>query len=132
MVGMVAAEEPFMKGSKIFSSLTGLPLSAKSMERAAKTLGVAMAADELACAEEQPNSSDTMYAGVDGTGVPMRPSELDGRPGKQADGTAKTREVKECVVWTADSRDRKGHPVKDQGSSYILCSHRKLCMERYL
>ncbi|MDA8334208.1 MAG: UPF0236 family protein, partial [Peptococcaceae bacterium] len=104
MVGMVAAEEPFMKGSKIFSALTGLPLSAKSMERAAKTLGVAMAADELAWAEEQPNSSDTMYAGVDGTGVPMRPSELDGRPGKQADGTAKTREVKECVVWTADSR----------------------------
>ncbi|MDA8334319.1 MAG: hypothetical protein M0Z41_04870, partial [Peptococcaceae bacterium] len=40
MVGMVAAEEPFMKGSKIFSALTGLPLSAKSMERAAKTLGV--------------------------------------------------------------------------------------------
>jgi len=117
MIGMVAAEDPFMKGSKIFSALTGLPLSAKSMERAAKTLGAAMAADELAYAKEQPNSSDTMYAGVDGTGIPMRPTEVAGRPGKQADGTAKTREVKECVVWTADSRDRQGHPIKDKGSA---------------
>jgi hypothetical protein len=49
-----------------------------------------------------------MYAGVDGTGIPMRPAELADRAGKQPDGTAKIKEVKLCVVWTADSRDDKG------------------------
>lgn len=116
MVGLVAAAEPFRQGSKLFSELTGIPLSDKCMERTAKKLGATIATDEIAYVEEQPNLSSTMYAGVDGTGIPMRPTELDGRAGKQPDGTAKTREVKECVVWTADSRDSKGHPVRDQGS----------------
>jgi hypothetical protein len=35
----------------------------------------------------------TMYLGMDGTGVPMRPSEVAGRAGKQPDGSAKTREA---------------------------------------
>jgi hypothetical protein len=46
----------------------------------------------------------------------MRADELTDRSGKQLDGTAKTREVKEVVVWTADARDSKGKPVRDQGS----------------
>ena len=37
---------------------------------------------------------------MDGTAVPVRKAELAGRPGKQADGTAKTREVK-LVMWAA-------------------------------
>ncbi len=31
-------------------------------------------------------------------GIPMRHAELAGRAGKQPDGSAKTREVKECAV----------------------------------
>ena len=57
-----------------------------------------------------------MYLGLDGTGVPMRVAELQGRPGKQPDGSAKTREVKLVAVWTADSRDAQGRPVRDAGS----------------
>jgi hypothetical protein len=57
-----------------------------------------------------------MYLGMDGTGVPMRPSELKGRAGKQPDGSAKTREVKLVTVWTAESRDEEGNPVRDAGS----------------
>jgi hypothetical protein len=58
----------------------------------------------------------TLYLGIDGTGVPMRRSELKGHRGKQADGSAKTREVKLCTVWSAESRDAEGHPVRDEGS----------------
>ncbi len=47
----------------------------------------------------------------------MRPEELAGRSGKQPDGSAKTREVKECVTWTADSRDEDGLLVRDNGST---------------
>jgi len=39
------------------------------------------------------------YISYDGTGVPMTPEELRGRRGKQADGSAKTREAKlGCVL----------------------------------
>jgi hypothetical protein len=46
----------------------------------------------------------------------VRQSELLGRKGKQADGSAKTREVKLCTVWSAQSRDREGWPTRDEGS----------------
>jgi hypothetical protein len=46
----------------------------------------------------------------------MRPTELRGRQGKQPDGSAKTREVKLCMVWSAESRDAEGRPVRDRGS----------------
>jgi hypothetical protein len=46
----------------------------------------------------------------------MRAAELRGRAGKQADGSAKTREVKLCTVWSAESRDAEGRPVRDAGS----------------
>jgi hypothetical protein len=48
--------------------------------------------------------------------VPMRGSELRGRAGKQADGSAKNREVKLCAVWSAESHDAQGQSVRDEGS----------------
>src|ERR1039458_3533814 len=39
-----------------------------------------------------------------------------GRPGKQPDGSAKTREAKLVTMWTAESRDEEGKPVRDAGS----------------
>jgi transposase len=46
----------------------------------------------------------------------MRPKELGGRPGKQTDGCAKTREVKLCTTWSAESRDEEGLPIRYKGS----------------
>lgn len=60
--------------------------------------------------------ASTMYLGLDGTGVPMRASEVEGRNGKQPDGSAKTREVKLVTVWTAEGRDKQAVPVRDPGS----------------
>jgi len=50
--------------------------------------------------------SKTMYIGIDGTGCPVRKEETEGRKGKQPDGSAKTREVKLAVTFSADSRDK--------------------------
>jgi hypothetical protein len=116
MVSLVASAEPFLKGTKLLSALAAVNVSAKGVERTAKKIGAAIAADDVAYVVEKPNPSDTMYAGVDGTGIPMRKDELIDRVGKQSDGTSKTREVKQCVVWTADSRDAKGNPTKDPDS----------------
>ena len=46
----------------------------------------------------------------------MRSSEVAGRDGKQPDGSAKTREAKLVTVWTAESRDDQGKPMRDPGS----------------
>ena len=57
-----------------------------------------------------------MYLGLAGTGVPVRPSEVEGRPGKQPDGPARTREVRLVTVRTAESHDKRGRPLRDPGS----------------
>ena len=46
----------------------------------------------------------------------MRQTESEGRAGKQPDGTAKTREAKLVLVWTAETRNPQGRPVRDPGS----------------
>ena len=47
---------------------------------------------------------------------PCAPRSSQGRAGKQPDGSAKTREVKLCTVWSAEGRDADGTPVRDAGS----------------
>ena len=49
--------------------------------------------------------------------VPVRKEELVDRPGKQPDGSSKTREVKLVTIWSAEGRDKKGTPVRDLGST---------------
>jgi hypothetical protein len=57
------------------------------------------------------------YVSFDGTGVPMRPSELMGRRGKQADGSARTREAKLGCVFTQLGVDEEGRPQRDPHST---------------
>src|SRR5712692_9818652 len=77
-----------------------------------------MAADERL--HTTPLSPDalppTLYLGIDGSGIPVRPEELVGRAGRQPDGKAKTREGKLVTVWSAESRDEEGLPRGDPGS----------------
>ena len=119
MVGLVGAMVSFEEGHDLLHELAGVDVPTKHVERAAETLGREVAADEQ-CVVEPPRLSDpvapTLYVGLDGTGVPMRTSELEGRVGKQPDGSAKTREVKLCTVWSAERRDEEGTPVRDGGS----------------
>ena len=46
-----------------------------------------------------------MCLAIDGTGVPMRKDDVEGIAGKQEDGSAKTREAKLAVIYTAEGRD---------------------------
>ncbi len=116
MVGLVGAMVSFVEGSELMRELAGVAVDAKRVERTAEALGAEIADDERCVVEPAPPSAPTLYLGMDGTGVPMRVSELVGRAGKQPDGSAKTREVKLCTVWTAEARDDEGTAVRDQGS----------------
>lgn len=117
MVAAVGAVTSFAEGSALLHELAGLRIEAKQVERVAEALGQRIAEDERRIVEPpSPVVAKTLYLGLDGTGVPMRTSELEGREGKQPDGSAKTREVKLVTVWTAETRDAKGLPERDPGS----------------
>jgi hypothetical protein len=62
-----------------------------------------------------------LYVSVDGTGVPMVPEALEGRRGKQPDGSAKTREIKLGCVFTQHVTDPEGRPLRDPDSTTYLC-----------
>lgn len=116
MTGSTAALVSFEESSALLRELAGVEVSVSQVQRAAEALGTEIAADERACVERMSEIAPTMYLGMDGTGVPMRPSEVVGRTGKQPDGSAKTREAKVVTVWTAESRDEESKPVRDPGS----------------
>ncbi len=119
MVGLVGAMVSFEEGHELLHELAGVEVPTKHVERAAEALGREITQDERSVVEAPPAEepvAPTLYLGLDGTGVPMRASEVEGRAGKQADGTAKTREVKLCTVWSAEGRDEESTPVRDAGS----------------
>ena len=116
MTGSAAALVSFEESSSLLHELAGVKVSISQVQRAAESLGEAIAADERVCVDRMGEIAPTMYLGMDGTGVPMRPAEVADRVGKQPDGSAKTREAKVVTVWTAESRDEAGKPLRDPGS----------------
>ena len=118
MVGTVGAMVSFQEGSELLTELAGVAVDAKQVERTAEALGKQIAEDERHCTEPSDALAlpQTLYLGMDGTGIPLRAEELVGRSGKQPDGLAKTGEVKLCTIWSAESQDKEGTPIRDAGS----------------
>jgi hypothetical protein len=116
-IGSVASVVSFQESSTLLEDLAGLTIGAKQVERVAESLGAVVDCFEKQSVQEPAApDADTVYLSADGTGAPMRQEELEGRQGKQPDGSAKTREVKLVTVWTAESRDKDGAPIRDEGS----------------
>lgn len=116
MTGLTAARLSFAESSALLRELAGLRIDPKSVERYAEALGRELAEDERLTVEADPAPAHTLYLGVDGTGVPMRKADTAGRAGKQPDGSAKHREAKLAVVWSAERRDPAGAPLRDPDS----------------
>ena len=118
MIGLAGAMVSFEEAALLLEQLAGVRGNAKQIERTAEALGREIADDEREHVESfcGGDLAPTLYLGVDGTGVPVRRNELVDRRGKQPDGSAKTREVKLCTVWSAEGRDKEGVPVRDEGS----------------
>jgi hypothetical protein len=131
-VGTVGALVSFQEGHELLRELAGVEVSAKQVERTAEALGAEIAEDErqpVETAREEP-LPPTLYLGLDGTGIPMRPEELTGRAGKQPDGSAQTREVKVCAIWSAEGRDAEDRPRRDAGSvSYSAAIETAACRD---
>ena len=115
MTGAAAALVSFGQASGLRADLAGVSVGTKHVQRTARARGQQIAACEQHAPQPAP-AAPTAYLGVDGTGVPLRSSETAGRSGQQPDGSARTREAKLVVVWTAESRDAEGRAVRDAGS----------------
>ncbi len=117
MVGLAASDFSFAAASDLLWELAAVRVETKQFERAAAALGGEVADDERAVAETVPSPAPTMYLGLDGTGVPVRPAEVERRRGKQPYGAAKTREVKLATMWTAEKHaTRRADPCATGGS----------------
>ena len=118
MVGAAASLVSFQESSQLLDELAGVEVGAKQVERCAESLGEEIAHYEREGVEPESPAPPppTLYLGIDGTGVPMRAPELQGRAGKQPDGSARTREAKLCTVWSAEKRDEQGRPLRDPDS----------------
>lgn len=116
MIGRTAAELSFAGTQTLLHLLAQVGVSVKQVERVAESLGREISAHELANEDREACQAGTMYLGIDGTGVPVIPKHTDGRKGKQADGSAKTREMKLAVIFTAERKDDEGRPRTDAGS----------------
>jgi hypothetical protein len=128
MTALAGAEASFARAAGLLAGLAGIRISARTAGRSAEASGAAAraaAADEAAAIRERrivplPPAGpvpDMLYVEVDGTGVPVRASETEGRPGKGEDGKAGTREVKLARLFTVSRLDSKGRPATDPGSS---------------
>jgi hypothetical protein len=129
-VARLGAKEPFREVAKDLDELAGVRLSRKDAERVSERIGAEMEQWQererraLRLTEppppEAPKTIETLYVEFDGTGVSMVPDELAGRKGKQADGSAKTREAKLGCVFTQTALNDKGRPIRDSGTTTFV------------
>ncbi len=130
MVGIAGSEVSFAMGSRLIDELAGLRIDPKTVERHAEALGREVAEDERGVIEPEPGDAPTLYVGLDGTGVPVRKTETEGRQGKQADGSTKTREVK-LMVSGASCRVGGGAPCRRPEGVAVAGSFRSTLQEAH-
>ena len=133
MIARAGAEVPFGKAAALIKDLAGVAVSAKTAGRSAEASGAAArAAGSAEAAALRARAirplpppepvPDMLYIEAGGTGVPVRRSETEGRPGKGEDGSARTREIKLARLFTVSRTDSHGKPVMDPGSSSYVAT----------
>jgi len=115
-----ADETSYQKAENHLQETGGIQVSARQIQRLVQQVGAAAQTwQEREAQQPEPDTkaAPIMYLSGDGSGVPMRKEELEGRAGKQPDGTAKTRMAYLGCVFTQHKQDEKGHPVRDHDST---------------
>jgi len=118
-----ADEASYQKAEDHLRETGGILMSSRQIQRLVQQVGAAAQKwQEREALKPLPDSKPMpiLYISADATGLPMRREELEGRPGKQPDGSAKTRSAYLGCVFTQHKRDEKGHPVRDyQSTTYV-------------
>src|SRR5882672_3181549 len=120
-----ADETSFQKAENHLRETGGIHVSARQIQRLVQQVGEpAQRWQEREAQKPDPDSKAVpiMYVSGDGSGLPMRKEELEGRAGKQPDGSAKTRMAYLGCVFTQHKTDEQGHPVRDYESTTYVSS----------
>jgi len=127
LICLEGADEPtYLKAERHLEKTGGITVLARQIQRVVQRVGSAAQAWQEREAQPGPCAAPILYASGDGTGLPMMPEEWQGRKGKQADGTAKTRQVYLGCVFTQHRTDEKGHPVRDYESTTYVSSFKPI------
>jgi len=118
-----ADEASYQKAEEHLRETGGILLSSRQIQRLVQRVGAAAQTwQEREAQKALPGTqaAPILYLSADATGVPMRQEELEGRAGKQPDGTAKTRSAYLGRVFTQHKRDEKGRPMRDyESTTYV-------------
>ncbi len=116
LVTRAAPQQPYGSASRDLAEYRAIHVDERQIQRLAKLLEPAV---DPWLGGLQPASSPlpVMYVSCDGAGSPIRAKELEGRKGKQADGTSKTRKVKLGAVFTQHHTDEDGFPKRNLDST---------------
>ena len=120
-----ADEASYQKAENHLRETGGIHMSARQIQRLVQPVGAAAQNwQEREAQKPEPGSQAVpiMYVSGDASGVPMRKEELEGRRGKQPDGSAKTRMAYLGCVFTQHKRDEEGHPIRDHESTTYVSS----------
>ena len=113
-----AAKNSYLEASADLFEYAGVKVCDRQIQRLVQAVAPAVGPWLNTLQDQDP--IPLMYISGDGTGVPMRKEELEGRRGKQPDGSAKTREAKLGCVFLQAQVDEQGHPIRqEQSTSYI-------------
>ena len=116
-----AAREPFTVASEDLEAYTGLRIDARQFQRLVERVGPLVRDIQASLPEPNTDPIPRLYIAADGTGVPLRPEALAGRRGRQADGSAKTHEVKIGCVFTQHPKPG-ADPLRDWNSTTYLAT----------
>lgn len=127
LMARAGSQTQFEQAAEDLLCYAGLKVQSREIERVAEDVGRQI---EQWLSEEQNRivqmgpsiqpqlkPGTNFYISFDGTGIPVRKNELLGRKGKQADGSARTREVKLGCVFTQIALDKDGNPQREADST---------------
>lgn len=115
-----ADESSYEKAELHLRETGGIEFSARQIQRLIQHLGPdAQNWQQREALKPLPEAKavPTLYVEADATGVPMRAEELEGRSGRQPDGSAKTRMAYLGCVFTQQKKNQDGSPIRDHDST---------------
>lgn len=124
-----ADEDSYQKAENHLRETGGIHVSARQMQRVVQPVGeAAQTWQEREALQPEPGSQPVpiMYVSGDASGVPMRKEELEGRAGKQPDGSAKHRMAYLGCVFTQHKQDEEGHPIRDHDSTTYVSTFKPI------
>jgi hypothetical protein len=121
-----ADQSSYQQAEEHLQNTGGIEVSARQIQRVVQRVGTEAQTWQERSALPGCCDAPIMYISADATGLPMRREELEGRSGKQPDGTAKTRSAYLGCVFTQHRRDEKGRPIRDYDSTTYVSTMKPL------